>query len=186
MDSFRVRRRDVWRAYLTGWPGRLRRSYVWGPLLAGVILLGFAAWWYAGTMAFTRRAVPTTAVIEEVQRPAPVRREDGLSTHSFYGVVRYSVDGRVTRSRVLLYSCKSSSCAFSRRPGDTVEIAYDPRRPVRATLATAVKDHWTPSGWQMIFGLLGLIFLGAGAVNLIFGSPLGPAGSPDYSRSPPD
>lgn len=73
----RVGRLELWcarlsarRERLSGWRERLRRSSVWGPLLAGPALLIGIGWWYASNTAFARRAVlTTTAVIQQVFPP---------------------------------------------------------------------------------------------------------------------
>jgi hypothetical protein len=169
MTGIRIRRRDLWRAYLKGAPGRLHRPYVWVPLLIGLVCAFLAVGWHAGSMDFRRNAVTTSAIVEEIQRPAPVMSEDGLTTHRFYGRVRYTVDGATVRSRVLLYSCVSSSCSFSQRTGDTVEIAYDPRKVTNATRAAAVKNVWLPSGWVLFLALIAAISLFTGVVNLLLG-----------------
>jgi hypothetical protein len=171
MKARPIRRRDLWRARLTGSPARLRRGHVWGPLLAGLVLVGLAAWWYAESTAFRRRAVTTAAVIDEVWQSAPRSREDGLSTRRFYGLVSYTVGSRVTRSRVLLHTCASNSCALGRAPGDTVEIAYDPRQSSRIVMATEVDGAGSPSGPQTALALMGAVLCAAGGFNLVFGGP---------------
>jgi hypothetical protein len=170
MEARPIRRRDLWRAYPQGSPGRLRQSHVWGPLLAGLALLGLAAWWYADSTAFQRRAVTTAAVIDQVWQSAPRPREDGLSTRRFYGLVSYTVGSRVTRSQVLLHTCASNSCVFGRTPGDTIEIAYDPRQSSRTVMAAEV-DAWPLSGRHMALALVGAVLCGAGGFNLVFGRP---------------
>lgn len=167
--AVRIGRREIWRYHLGSAPARLRESYVWVPLLAGALLLGLATWWYADDTAFRRRAVTTSAVIEQLWRPPPVHRDDGLSAHSVQGRVRFRADGAVTRANVVLYKCVSSSCVFSAKAGDTVEIAYDPREPTRAVRATVAEGALIPGGWALAFGSISLIFLFTGIFNLVLG-----------------
>jgi hypothetical protein len=190
MTGIRIRRRDLWRAYLTGAPGRLRRAYVWVPLLIGLVCVFLAVGGHAASMVFWRNAVTTSAIVEEIQRPAPVMSEDGLTGHRFYGRVRYTVDGATVRSRVLLYSCMSSSCSFSQRTGDTVEIAYDPRKVTHAKRAAAVKNVGLPSDEVLFLVLIAAISLFTGVVNLFLGRAepkryQAPASSTDHEPGPP-
>ncbi|GAA2103928.1 DUF3592 domain-containing protein [Actinomadura alba] len=169
MAAMRIRRRDLWRAYFKGAPRRLRRAYVWVPLLIGLICVFLAVGALVAAMDFRRNAVTTTAIVEEIQRPAPLMSEDGLTTHRFYGRVRYTVNGATVRSRVLLYRCVSSSCSFRQRTGDTVEIAYDPRKVTHATRATAAETGGTTIGWISLLVMIAAISLFTGVVNLLLG-----------------
>jgi hypothetical protein len=76
--------------------------------------------------------------------------------------VRYTVDGEIVRSRVLLCRCVSNSCSFRQRTGDAVEIAYDPDKVTRAVRATAAPAR--PPGAREVTG------------SPVFGRGLGPSG----------
>jgi hypothetical protein len=163
-----IRRRDLRRAHRHGSSTGSRQSLVWRPLAVGLVLVAVAAWWYADSTAFRRRAVTTAAVIDEVGRAAPRAGENGLSTRRFYGIVSYTVGNRVTRAQVLLYTCASTSCVFRGTPGDTIEIAYDPRQSSRAVMATEVHRAWLPSGRQAGLTFLGVVLILAAGFNLLF------------------
>src|SRR4051794_19926529 len=107
---YRVGHLELWRARLSGWPARLRHPSVWGLFLAGLALFGGAAWWYTTNTAFARRAVPTTAVIQQVFSPARLEHEYGPPDLVVRGILRYQVNGRTIHTQVRLATCSTGAC----------------------------------------------------------------------------
>ncbi|GAA2108067.1 hypothetical protein [Actinomadura alba] len=154
---------------LKGAPARLRQVEVYGPLLAGLILLGVAIgvsyWSYADYEAFRQRAVITTAAITKVE---PTEYENGRYKVT-YGTVSYPVDGEFKQSRVLLESCSRNPCSTQgeKRIGDPFEIFYDPHEVTRAVPAADVDNFPSSNPLYFVMAFLGLIALVVGTINLV-------------------
>lgn len=135
----RVGRRDLWRARLHGWRGRLREKRVWIPLLVGVAILGGAVWWYADRAAFAHRAVTTTAVVEDTYMTR-LEHEDGPPSLVVRGRLRYVANAATVHSYVRLAGCDTSVCVSVMREwkGKSVEVVYDPRRTTRVRIGHRV------------------------------------------------
>jgi Protein of unknown function (DUF3592) len=125
------------------WRARRRRK-VLRRLLLGLTLLALAGWAYADQTAATRRAVTTTAVIEEVHQGPFHDTETGQRTFEVLGTVRYQVDGAGVRTRVtLVRGCDGSArCLRRYQPGDRVAVAHDPDHPSGAALAIDRHGRW--------------------------------------------
>lgn len=172
---YRVGRLEVWRARLSGWRERLsgwrerlRRPSVWGLLLAGLVLLIGIGWWYARDTAFARRAVPTTAVIQQVFPPTRIEHETGPPDLVVRGILRYQVNGRTIQTQVRLATCATGACvaATHNRQVHPVQIAYDPKNVTRVRLGRQVPTTLNPITLELIG--LGVIFIAAGLYILFF------------------
>jgi hypothetical protein len=182
--SHRVGRRELWRARLYGWPERLRRPTVWGPLLAGLGILAGTGWWFVDQTAFARRAISASAVIERVEPPIRVEVQYGPPALVVYGRLRYQVDGDIVHSRVRLANCKTAYCVAvtQNRQGRTAGIAYDPKKVTRVYLGRTVPININP--FMMMIAGLGVIFVAAGLYTLFF--DLGFPGAKPRDRRPDD
>lgn len=154
------------------WRARRRRK-VLPPLLIGVTLLALAGWAYATQRASSRRAVTTTAAIEEVhQGPFHDDTQTGQRTFEVLGTVRYQVDGADVRATVtLVRGCDGGTlCLRGYQPGDQVAVAYDPDHTSDAALAIDRHGRYpVPGKGVLLLGLLAGLFLVAAIVNLILG-----------------
>jgi hypothetical protein len=180
--SYRIGRRELWRARLYGWRERLRRPAVWGLLLSGLAILVGAGWWYAEETSFARRAVSTSAVIQQVDPPIRIENQDGPPALVVHGVLRFRVDGRTIHARVRLATCSTSACAAAirNRQGRLITIAYDPER------VTHVHPGRGSTPVTPLFMLLvgfGVILMGGGLHTLFldFGIPLTKSGQRRYA-----
>jgi Protein of unknown function (DUF3592) len=154
------------------WRARRRRRMLL-PLLIGVTLLALAGWAYATQTATTRRAVTTTAVIQEVhQGPFHDDAQTGSRTFEMLGTVRYQVDGANVRATVtLVRTCDGSTlCVRRYQPGDQVAVAYDPDHTSDAALAIDRHGRYpVPGKGVLLLGLLAGLFLAAATVIFVLG-----------------
>jgi hypothetical protein len=153
------------------WRARRRRK-VLGPLLLGLTLLALVGWAYAAQTAATRRAVTTTAVIQEVHQGPFHDSETGQRTFEMLGTVRYQVDGTGVRATVTLgRGCDGSArCLRRYQSGDQVAVAYDPDHTGDAALAIDRHGRWPlPGRVVLLLGLLAGLFLAAAIVGFVLG-----------------
>jgi hypothetical protein len=143
-------------ADLAGWHPRRGRIL----LMIGLLLLGLAGWRFAGRAAFAGRAVIATAVIEDVAQGPFVAAEDVRRSFTVYAIVRYEVDGTLVRGRVALGGCRGGVCPARYERGDTVTVAYDPRRVSSVDLAgRVVGRHPLLDRWVLALLLVGVLLL---------------------------
>jgi hypothetical protein len=150
---------------------RRRRGYVLWPATIGVAFCGFAIWsglvYEHNQAAFRADAVQTRAVIDQIYTSAP---SQGYSAPTFdeYALVHFFVLGERAQARVLLASDCTGTCVPAYRVGQVLTVDYS-----RANLSYAQlpAQGRVPSPrflyGLMIFGLLGVIFLGAAVVNIV-------------------
>jgi hypothetical protein len=120
-------------------------------LAVGAIQLGLGIFFFARTRRFLRTAVETTGTIVDL-----VESRSSEGGTSYKAVVEFqTADGR---------SMKWTESMASNPPagdiGEQIPIKYDPKNPSRARIAKRFR-LWFVSA---LLGLLGLLFLGIGAV----------------------
>jgi Protein of unknown function (DUF3592) len=152
------------------WRARRRRK-VLPPLLIGVILLALAGWAYADQTASTRRAVTTTAVIEEVHQGPFHDSQTGERSYELLGKVRYQVEGADVRATVTLGRCGGTTVCLRRyQPGDRVAVAYDPSNATDIALAIDRHGRYpVPAGRVLILAMLAGGCLLVAILNLVLG-----------------
>ena len=150
------------------WRAR-RRRIVLPPLLIGLVLLVLAGWAYAQQTASARRAVTTTAVIEELHQ-GPFREEEtGQRTSTMSAAVRYQVDGADIRTQLRLGECGPTRCPPYQR-GDRVAVAYNPDKVTDAGLAAYRSGRYPlPGALVLTLVVLGGLCLLVAVVSLVVG-----------------
>jgi hypothetical protein len=149
----------------TRWHPRWRRIL----LMIGLLLFAFAAWRLASRAAFADRAVTVTGVIDDLSQGPFLQSEDGRRSFTVYATVRYEVDGTLTRGRIALSGCRDT-CPSRRQRGETITVAYDPRRVSSVDLASRVVGrHPLLDTWVLALVLMGVTFLVAAVVNQVRG-----------------
>jgi hypothetical protein len=137
-----------------------------------VTLLAFAGWAYAAQTASTRRAVTTTAVIEEVHHGPFQDTQTGERTFDVRGRVRYQVDGTDLRATVtLVRGCDASPvCLHRYQAGHQVAVAYDPDHPSDAALGIDGHGRYpVPGRLVLLLRLLAGLFLASAIVSFVLG-----------------
>ncbi|CNG70699.1 Uncharacterised protein [Mycobacterium tuberculosis] len=171
MEPLRIRRRDVWRAERRGWRGRLRSSGVLLPLALGLAMLAGGFYWYWDSEAFARRSVVTEAVVESVEPPYRIEREDGSPTFVSYGRVRYRAASRTVTTRVKLGTCRRTPCVATVAPGARLTVAYDPEAVRRARRAPPGGLSAAPNPAMLLLGGMGVLLVVVAAYTLLSYSP---------------
>lgn len=119
--------------------------------LLGLVLLGIGAAFAVSTAAFQASAERTDGTVVALNERT---RITGSGGRTWYPTVEYTVDGRV-------YSFDSSTGSNppAYATGDTVPVAYDPKNPSDAQIATFSSAYLMP----MVFGGVGAVFTPVGA-----------------------
>jgi hypothetical protein len=141
------------------------------PATIGIALCGFGIWSglvYENHQAeFRADAVQTRAVIDQIYTSAP---SQGYSAPTFdeYALVHFFVLGERAQARVLLASDCTGTCVPVYRVGQVLTVDYSRANSSYAQLPAQGRLP-SPSFLYglMIFGLLGVIFLGAAVVNIV-------------------
>jgi hypothetical protein len=150
------------------WRAR-RRRVVLPPGLLAVTLLALAGWAYANQTAAARRAISTTAVIEDLGQGPGRESQTGARTVALWGTVRYQVNGSDVRARVVLGECRGARCPSYRR-GDRVTVAYDPDRVTDAGLLAYRGGRYPmPDARVVILAALGGLCLLVAVFYLVHG-----------------
>jgi hypothetical protein len=125
-------------------------------LAVGAVQLGLGVFFWLRTRRFLRTAVSTDGTIVEL-----IESSGSEGGTVYQAVVEFqTADGRTVRWQE---SMASNPPAGQR--GDRVPMKYDPSDPDNARIAKTFR-MWFLSG---LFGLLGLLFLGIGAVLTVAG-----------------
>jgi hypothetical protein len=141
-------------------------------MMIGLLLFALAAWRLVSRTAFADRAVTATAVIDDVYQGPFLESEDVRRSFTLYAIVRYEVDGTPTQGRVALSGCRRGACPARHQRGDTITIAYDPQQVSSVDLASRVVGrHPLLDRWVLALVLMGVICLGAAAVNMVVLGP---------------
>jgi hypothetical protein len=120
-------------------------------LAVGAIQLGLGIFFFARTRRFLRTAVETTGTIVDLVES---RSSEGGTTYK--AVVQFqTADGRS-----ITWTETMASNPPAGQIGEQTPIKYDPANPNKARIAKRFR-LWFLSG---LLGLLGLLFLGIGAV----------------------
>ncbi|MEV5824779.1 DUF3592 domain-containing protein [Spirillospora sp. NPDC052242] len=149
-----------------GWSSRLRSFGVLVPLALGLATVAGGCWWYWDAHGFARRAVVTEAVVERVEPPYRLDREDGPPTYVSYGTVRYEAAGRKVVARVKLSACRRVPCGGAAAPGDRLTVAYDPDSVRRAARTPPGGPSSAPHPGMLLLVGVGLLFIAAAAYTL--------------------
>jgi len=149
---------------------RRRRGYVLWPLAIGIALLAFGVWsglvYEHNQAVFRAHAVQTRAVIDKIYTSAP-SQDYNAPTFDEYALVHFVALGERTHARVLLASNCTGTCIQTYRVGEAVTVAYSPVNLRYAQLPSRL--HKPSAGLLytlLVFGSLGVIFLGAAIINM--------------------
>jgi hypothetical protein len=139
------------------------------PLVIGLALCGLGVWsglvYQHNQGAFRAQAVKATAVIDKLYTSAP---SEGVYPPTFdeYALVHFDMGAESAHARVLLASNCSGTCVPQYRVGQVLIVDYSPSNPSYAQLPFRNRH---PSAdflrWFLLFGSLGLVFIGAAVVN---------------------
>jgi hypothetical protein len=127
-----------------------------GFLGLGLLFIGLAAFFVIRTRRFLETAVPTTGTI--VDLIASSSSEGGT-------VYRAVVQFKTSDGRDFQWTETMASNPPAGQPGDEVPVKYDPANPEEARITKPFRLWFLPG----LFGLLGVIFGGVGAVMAIIG-----------------
>ncbi|GAA4577033.1 hypothetical protein [Planotetraspora kaengkrachanensis] len=155
-------------------PAGYFRRHVLLLLGIAIVSLAFATWSYADATAFARRALITTATIEEVLR-RPAYGVDGLTGTAISARVRYTAGGEEIVKVIPLSHCDGAGqVCFLDKPGDMIRLAYDPGDVGRTALAPRGEPPaWPWPGLRTGIGLLvGVVCLVAAVINVVTMRPI--------------
>lgn len=149
---------------------RRRRGYVLWPLAIGIALCAFGIWsglvYEHNQAVFRAHALQTRAIIDKIYTSAP-SQDYSAPTFDEYALVHFVALGARAQARVLLASNCSGTCIQTYRVGQALAVAYNPANPSYAQLSSRL--HRPSAGFLyalLLFGSLGLVFLGAAIVNM--------------------
>jgi hypothetical protein len=156
----------------TWFPAGYFRRHVLLPLLIAFSLFALSLWFYVAKAGFARHAVTTTGTVQEVLRGGPVYGADGRTSVALKGRVRYMVDGREMVGLISLGSCTGPALCAMWKPGDTVEVAYDPADVADARLVPRGGLETSPALGAVFAALLGLVSLSIAVINVMDRRPI--------------
>ena len=139
-------------------------EFLW--LLVPFVLAAAGAWFlvvgvrnYLRTRRFVSEASSATGTVTDVKtRTSRSHTSDGsrLRTYS-YPVVRFQThDGQTVE-----FESETGTSGFSQRPGEQVEVLYDPLKPEQARIKTFMMLWFAP----LIFSMVGFFLLVFGSLS---------------------
>ena len=126
-------------------------------LVIGAVMIGLAIFFFSRTRRFLRSALDATGTILEL------RESSGSDGGTVYSAV---VEFPTTDGRRIRWEESMASNPPAGQPGEQLVMKYDPANPQKARIAKATRMLFMP----MLFGGLGLLFLGLGVVLTIAGA----------------
>ena len=123
----------------------------------GAVMIGLAIIFFSRTRRFLRTAVEATGTILEL------RESSGSEGGTVYSAV---VEFQTADGRSIRWEESMASNPPAGQPGEQLVMKYDPANPQKARIAKATRMWFMP----MLFGGLGLLFLGLGVVLTIAGA----------------
>jgi hypothetical protein len=126
-------------------------------LVIGAVMIGLAIFVFNRTRRFLRTALDATGTILEL------RESSGSEGGTVYSAV---VAFQTTCGRSIRWEESMASNPPAGQPGEQLVMKYDPANPQKARIAKATRMWFMP----MLFGGLGLLFLGLGVVLTIAGA----------------
>ncbi|GII54960.1 hypothetical protein Pth03_33490 [Planotetraspora thailandica] len=156
----------------TWFPAGYFRRHVLLPLLIAFSLLALSLWFYGTKSDLGSNAVVTTGTVQEVLRGGPDDDPDGQTGIALTGRVGYVADGRQMVGLISLGSCTGTTMCAMWKPGDTIEVAYDPADPADVRRAPHDATEITPALAAGFLALIGLVCLYVAAINIMDRRPV--------------